>query len=342
MLRMARQAGVVDGGHGRVGFQELRQRQRRVAALAHAQGHCFRAQRDLVRLLGGQRAAHVAQAFLADLLQAPLGRVTLAVGLEDIGVAGPVELAGVRHRAAQRSAVAADGLAERVHHQSGADGLGLEQGRRGDRVVDDVEQALVAAELADGGHVGDLRAGVGDRLDKDHAGVGLHGVGHFRDRAGVDHAHLDAQRAQRAEDAVGVAEDIAAGHDMVASSQQGQEDRGQRRHAGGEHDGAPATFHLRQLGFQRGRCRRALAGVVEAALDRALEHADQVFHLLEAELRGRVDGLVQAAVFDGIAAVGVDEGGGEAFCFHQGAPGRQCGFWGIVPAFAGTALASKT
>ncbi|KAG1385828.1 hypothetical protein G6F60_014695 [Rhizopus arrhizus] len=114
---MRRQARVDHLLHRRVLFQPLRQRQRVGAVLGHAQRQRLGAHRDPVRGLGGQRAAHVAQALLLDLRQPPTGGRALAVRVIDVGVVGPVVQAGVGHRAAQRVAMAADVLRQGIHDQ---------------------------------------------------------------------------------------------------------------------------------------------------------------------------------------------------------------------------------
>jgi hypothetical protein len=63
------------------------------------------------------RRAEVAQALLADLLQAPHGRIDRLVVVVDVGVAGPVVEAGIGHAAAQRIAMAADVFGDGVDDQ---------------------------------------------------------------------------------------------------------------------------------------------------------------------------------------------------------------------------------
>ena len=86
---------------GRMGLEMAGQRQGRVAAALQAQRQRLGTDQDAVGGLAGQGAAHVAQALLADLLQAPAARVALAVGRKDVGIARPVEAAGVGDGAAQ-------------------------------------------------------------------------------------------------------------------------------------------------------------------------------------------------------------------------------------------------
>ena len=120
----------------------------------------------------------------------------------------------------------------------------------------------------------------------------------------------NAQPLQRAQHAVGVAEQMAARDQVVARAQQRQEHGRDRGHAGREAHGAHALLERRELGLQRGGGRRALARVVEAVLQRALEHADQVFDALVAVLHRRVHRHVHAALLDAEMAVGVQQPGG--------------------------------
>ena len=156
----------MDRAHLRLLLQPLRQRQRVRADALQAQRERFRADRDVMRLLRGQRAAPVAQALLAQLLQAPVARRLALVGVGDVRILRPVEEPGVGDAAGQRVAVAADVLGQRIDDEARADRARLEQPRRRHRVVDDVEDAPRAAELADARQVRHLHARVGDRLDE--------------------------------------------------------------------------------------------------------------------------------------------------------------------------------
>ena len=216
--------------------------------------------------------------------------------------------------------MAANAFCQRIDHQPRAHGGCAKQIRRGHGVVHHVQRALRLAQGANAFQVRDLRAGVGNGLDKHHACVGaqrgsnIGGVGH------IHHGHLNAQISQGAQHAVGVAKHKLAGHQVVTRLQQGQKHCADARHAGGEHDGALPPLHLRDLGLQRRRGGRALACVVEAALGRALEHGDQVFDPVIAVLHRGVYGLVDGAVLSAAQAVSVHDLGGEALvlrCRHK-------------------------
>ena len=112
MLWVGRQQRVMHLGNGRVGLEELRQCQRRGTGLRQPQRQGFGPSADQVGGLGRQCRTHVAQALLADLCQAPLPRVALAVIGGNIGVVRPVEQAGVGECTTQRIAVSANGFGE--------------------------------------------------------------------------------------------------------------------------------------------------------------------------------------------------------------------------------------
>ena len=90
-------------------------------------------------------------------------RLVLVLGAE------PVEGAAVDDDAADRVAVAAHELGQRVHDDVGAVLLGLAQVGRRQRVVDDQRHAGLLGDGRDGRQVDDDAARVGDRLAEDRA-----------------------------------------------------------------------------------------------------------------------------------------------------------------------------
>src|SRR6202012_1313539 len=139
----------------------------------------------------------------------------------------------------------------------------------------------------------------------------------FIDIARVDGRDFDAERAQRAEQTIGVAEHITARHQMVARAQQREERRGDGGHAGAEADRADAFFETRDLALECGGRRGALAGVIEAAFLRALEHADQILDALETILHGRMNWLAQRAVLSARDSVAVNDASGKTLLVHS-------------------------
>ena len=134
-------------------------------------------------------------------------------------------------------------------------------------------------------------------------------VCHF---GGVYLAHAHAKVTQRAQQAVGIAKHEAAGHQVVTRAQQREEQRRDGRHAGGKTHSAHALLHTGQLGLQRRRGGGALAGVVVAAFERALEHTNEVFDLVKPVLHRGVDGLVHATVLHAKTAVALNDLGDES------------------------------
>ena len=257
-------------------------------------------------MLAGERAAHVAQTLLADLLKAPALGIAFAVVGKDVGVCLPIEQARISDCTAQRRAVARNGFGQRVDDQAGLYQAGLEQIRRRDRVVHHVDQAFVCAQFADIGQVRYLRTRIGDGLDEYHARVGPDRGGHVVGLGRIHRGDADAQIRQRAKQAVGVAEHVAAGHQMITGFKQRQKSRGDRRHAGGKAHRTHALLHLSDFGFQRGGRRRALARVVVPTFHRALKYADQVLNPLVAVLNRGMNRLVNAAMFHAKVLVGMN------------------------------------
>ena len=149
MLRVACQARIMDARDPRMPGKEFGQALGIGADALHAQGQRFRADGQMVRRLRTERGAHVAQPLLADLRDAPERGVAFLVKIVELRVSRPVEAAGVGDSAAERIAVPADVLGQRIDDQRSADRPGPEEIRRGDRVVDDIKQAMRLAQLSD-------------------------------------------------------------------------------------------------------------------------------------------------------------------------------------------------
>ena len=82
----------------------------------------------------------------------------------------------------------------------------------------------------------------------------------------IDQRDLDAQAGQRAEQTIGVAENMLAADQVIARLQQGEKGGGQRRHARGKLTVPSPLFHFRYLGFQRRGGRRTLPCIGKPAL----------------------------------------------------------------------------
>ena len=167
--------------------------------------------------------------------------------------------------------MAADRFAQRVDDERCADRLGLEQVGRGHGAVHHIQQAALGAELADALQVRDLGARIGHGLHEDHAGFRTQRRLHVGGFCCVDQADFAAKLCQGVHPAGGVAEQVAAGHDVIAFSQQRHHGRTDRGHAGGKAHRAHGVFHQADLGFQR-LGRRIALPPVDVAGTLAPEH----------------------------------------------------------------------
>ena len=219
-------------------------------------------------------------------------------------------MAGVAQRAAHRLAMAAESLGQRVDDQPRADLLGLEQRRRRQAVVDDIEDAPFATERADPFEVGYLGPRIGDRLDEHHPRVGTQHRADIVGRGHVDEIDLDAEAGEAAQQTGGVAEDVAARDDMVAFAQQREEHRRDRRHAGGEGDRVLRALEHRELLLERRVGRIGLAGIGVARL-LPLEDPDQAFGCRMAIGDAQMDRRMYRAMLGAVVAVEVQQAGFE-------------------------------
>src|ERR1700736_2195657 len=159
-----------------------------------------------MRLLRCQRSSPVAQTLLADLRQAPQRGLRAFVSVLNVGETRPVENPGVANATAERIAVTADVLGQRIDDQRRVDRLWAEKVGRGHGVVDHVKESTPGAQLTDTRQVRDLRSWIGNGLDEDQP--------RFRPNACldqgavgcIDERYLVAVRRKRVEKAVGVAE----------------------------------------------------------------------------------------------------------------------------------------
>ena len=323
VLRVSAQSGVIDAFDLRVRGKKLGKLLRVAAGALHAQGQRFGADGQVVRRFGRECRAGVAQPFLADLHDTPRLGVALLVEVQDIRIAGPVEEAGVGHGAAQRIAVAADVLGQRIDDQAGADALRQEEEGSGDGVIDDIDDAARLAQRSDGCQIGHLCARVGNRLDEDHARFRPQGRFDIGGIGSIDEGHVDPHPGEAFEQAGGVAEQEAAGHQMVPGAEQRKQCCRDGGHAAAEPDGQDALLHAGDFFLQRRRGRRALATIDKTGLV-ALEHPDQIVRVGKTE-RGRVvHRFMDSAVFNGLGTVAMQGGGGESVFLHDGCMCR-CG-----------------
>ncbi len=99
--------------------------------------------------------------------QTVIGRVRLAEHRETLGVLLPGKLAAVDDGAAERGAVPAHELGQRMHHDVGAVFDRPQQDRRGDRVVDDQRHAVFVGHARQRFDVADISRRIADTFAKD-------------------------------------------------------------------------------------------------------------------------------------------------------------------------------
>ncbi len=224
----------VPGDGERVGVVTLHPQRQRLDALQEEE--------RVERRERGARVAQQHRAHAADVggraeRVAPDDAVVARVGLGQPGeallVRDPVELPGVDDDAADRRAVAADELRERVHDDVGALVEGARADRRGDGVVEDQRHARGVRRLRPRRDVDDVQARVADRLAEDELRVLVGQPGDGARVVRVGPAHLDPVLRQRVgEEVVGAAVELADGDDVVAGARDVQHRVRHRRLAG--------------------------------------------------------------------------------------------------------------
>ena len=155
----------VPGDGERIGVVALHPQRQRLDALQEQERVERRERRAGVAQQHGARAADVGrrpERIAPD--DAVVGGIGLGQAGEPLGVRGPVEVAAVDDRAADRRAVAADELRQRVHRDVGALLEDARTDRRGDGVVEDQRQAGGMRGLRPGGDVEHVQPRVADRL----------------------------------------------------------------------------------------------------------------------------------------------------------------------------------
>ena len=221
----------------------------------------------------------------------PDDAVVGGVGLREAGVAvglgGPVEAAVVDDRAADRRAVAADVLRQRVDRDIGAEREHLAADRRRHRVVDDERQAGRVRGVGPGADVDHVQPRVADRLGEHEARLVVDVRRELLGPVGIDEPHLDPVLRQRVrEQVVGAAVERRDRHDVVARARDVQHRVGDGRLAGCE----------RQRGERRlGESRALELGepLLEHRVRRVHDPRVDVAELLEREQVGRVLGAVE-------------------------------------------------
>src|SRR6185503_5078733 len=137
--------------------------------------------------------------------------------------------------------------------------------RRGEGVVADRDDLVLARNVGDRGEINDLEHRIGRALDPDHSGVGAYC---FFKRGWIGKVHKRSLQTRRAlahalEDPVAAAVQIVHRHHVRAGIEQ-LEHGADRRHAGSEGEAAVAAFQLGEAGLEGVARRVARARVVEA------------------------------------------------------------------------------
>lgn len=160
------------------------------------------------------------------------------------GVGSPVELARVDDDTADGGAVAADPLGGRVDDNVGAvlDRLAeVAAGTEG--VVDNDGDALLVGGLGDGLKVGDVEAGVADRLEVDGLGLVVDGGGDVRGVVASNELGRDAETGEDdLELVVGAAVEVGGSDNVVAGVGEGSDGQELGGLAGGGGDSGDTTL----------------------------------------------------------------------------------------------------
>ncbi|MCP1774796.1 hypothetical protein J2R91_001308 [Bradyrhizobium japonicum] len=221
--------------------------------------------------------------------EAVIGGVGLVVGREAVRVLGPGEVSGIDDGPAQRGAVAAQKLGERMHGDVGAVIERLEQDRGRDRVVHDQRHAMRMRDLGERLDVADVAGRIAD-------GLGEHGarvlVDQFCDRIRLvalgetagDALPRQDVREQRVRGAV----ELRHGNDVAAVIGDVDEGEMQRSLAGRNRERADAAFELGDTLLQH-RAGRIGDAAVAKTLGLEIEERGAMIGAVEGIGRGLVD-----------------------------------------------------
>lgn len=247
MLRMARQAGVIDVFHLRLALQPLGDAQRAVAVALHAQ--C-------------QSANAAQRQEAAERIENAADRV-----LQETELFRQRRVIPHRRDARHHIGVAVKVFGGGVHHHVKAQSQRTLQIRRGEGVVRHADELMLFGDRGDGAQIRQLEQRVGRRFDPDHFGIRLDRLfqpGEIR-RRHVSHAQAGGAAAHFFQQAVGAAVQVVY-RDQVAVFIEQLQHRGAGRQTGGEGVAAAAAFQFGDGAFQRGARRVGAAGVFVAGM----------------------------------------------------------------------------
>lgn len=172
---------------------------------------------------------------------------------------------------------------------------------------------MLVSQRRDGGQVCQLQKGIGQRLQVDDLGVGLHGLSDILQVQDLHPVGLDALGGKNVlKQAGGAHERIVGADDMVTGVQLGQQRQAHRRHAAGDHAGVLGVFQRGGFFLHGGS-----GGVGGAAVDPAAglpghsvaDHAVIFVRLAVGVCSGLIDGRIQR-MGHGIGALAVLNGPG--------------------------------
>ena len=212
--------------------------------LLQAQGQRHRSAQDQPGVERRDHPAHVDQRIPPDAVDEP-------------GVADD--------RTAEGVTVAVDVLREGVDDEVGPVVERPVERGRGEGAVDREDRAHLVRDIGETPDVGDLRGGIGDGLDVDHARLGPQRRPHRSGIGHVDEGRLDAVplRQQLTEQAPHGFVSHVGDDDVIAALQEGEEHRVQCRDPRREHRRRLAALHRGELALERDLVDAAVPGVDE-------------------------------------------------------------------------------
>ena len=218
-----------------------------------------------------------------------IGDIRLVEGGKAIRVLGPGKAAAVDDGAAERGAVAAEELGQRVNGDVGAVVERFEQDRRGDRIVDDQRHAVTMRDLGQRFDVADIAGGIADRFGEHRPGVLVDQLFDRVRLVAFGEAAGDALARQHvAEQRVRGAVKLRHRDDVAAAVGEIDESKMQRGLSGRHRERADAAFELGDALFEH-RGGRVGDPAVAIAFGLEVEQGGAVIGAVERVSDGLVD-----------------------------------------------------
>ena len=202
-----------------------------------------RAQRALVHAAAATDKGRLAEMLGVD--ESMVGLVRVAEHRKACGMVLPRELSAIDDDAAQRRAVPAHELGQRVDDDVGAILLGAHHHRRRHGIVDDQRNMMPVRNLGHRLQIADIAGGISDCFAKQRARVLINQVFHVRRPVRCRKANLDALAWQdMGEQCVGRAVKLRHGDNVAADLSDARGGIIKRSLAGGHAECADAAFKL--------------------------------------------------------------------------------------------------